>query len=63
VPEQATTAHALSDDEAEHFALEWSGIKARLALQEGERHDRRQSDLPRDVGRPRKAPLAGGRKG
>jgi hypothetical protein len=63
VPEQATTEHALSDDEAEHFALEWSGIKARLALQEGERHDRRQSDLPRDVGRPRKAPLAGSRKG
>ena len=56
---EATMAHALTLNEAQHWANEWATIEAHLKAEHLVRHERRRQDNAQDVGRPAAAPLAG----
>lgn len=59
IANEATMAHALTPNEAQHWLNEWSTIEAHLKAEHLVRHERRRQDNAQDVGRPAAAPLAG----
>lgn len=54
MPTQISTAHMLTEEEREAFEGEWAAILGGIKSKEALRHERRQADLPKSVGRPKK---------
>jgi hypothetical protein len=61
MPEQAGIEQMLTPEEAYRWDQEWATIKGALLAKEALRHERRQDELPKGVGRPKGAKTGTGK--